>query len=147
MSDQSDYAVHAADWQADQSALIELRTRVFVDEQKVPADMEIDEQDPVCQHFKVTNTDGKIVATARLLSNAYIGRMCVDRGLRGSGIGGSLLQYIIDQAENQGFKQLHLNAQVDAVPFYQRYGFVTDSDIFVEAGIDHQHMTRQSGAE
>ena len=145
MSNLSGYSISTADWQIDQLALIELRTQVFVDEQKVPADMEIDEKDPVCQHYKVTNSDGTIVATARLLANAYIGRMCVHSRLRGSGIGGSLLQYIIEQAESQGFKQLHLNAQVDAVPFYQRFGFVTDSDIFVEAGIDHQHMTRQSG--
>lgn len=147
MSSLAGYSIETADWQADKSALIELRTRVFVKEQKVPADMEIDEQDQGCQHYKVTDPDDKIVATARLLPNAYIGRMCVDRGLRGSGIGGALLKYIIEHAEERGIKQFHLNAQVDAIPFYQRFGFVTDSDVFVEAGIDHQHMTRDTRAE
>lgn len=147
MNDPSGYSVTTTDWQADKTALIELRTRIFVDEQKVPADMEIDEHDPICQHYKVTDPDGNIVATARLLASAYIGRMCVDQALRGSGIGETLLRYVIKHAETQGFRQLHLNAQVDAVPFYQRFGFVTNSDIFIEAGINHQHMTRDSGAE
>lgn len=137
----SDISIEKADWQTDQHVLIGIRTRVFIDEQKVPVDMEIDGLDPECLHVKAISSSGNIIGTARLLPNHYIGRMCVLKEYRHKGAGAAMLVYLIDFARQNGFRSLSLNAQISALPFYQRYGFKPDSEIFVEAGIKHKHMT------
>ena len=137
----SDYSVQLADWQDDKEDLIAVRTRVFVDEQKVPPELELDNQDSECTHFKALDSDSNIIGTARLLPNGYVGRMCVLKPHRNAGIGGLILQFIITHAQQQGFDKLALNSQKTALNFYARYGFEADSDIFMEAGIEHVHMT------
>lgn len=133
--------IETADWQTDQQALIGIRTRVFVEEQQIPAELEIDSLDAECLHVKAVNACGDIVGTARLLPSHYIGRMCVLKEYRDQGIGGSMLAYLLDYASCNGFQSVKLHAQISALPFYQRYGFIPDSEIFMEAGIKHQHMT------
>ncbi len=135
--------IEKARWDVDQQALIAIRTEVFVEEQKVPAELEIDGLDAECQHVKALSPDNRIIGTARLLPSHYVGRMCVHRDWRKQGVGGRMLQYFIDHARAQHYPALMLNAQVSALPFYQRYGFVADSDIFLEADIEHRHMTLQ----
>ncbi len=137
----SDIHIQRADWSRDQASLIALRTEVFVEEQKVPVSLEVDGLDPQCQHVKACDADGHVVGTARLLPNHYIGRMCVRQDYRGQGVGGRMLQYFIDLAQQQDTAQLMLNAQISAIEFYRRYGFEADSDIFMEADIAHRHMT------
>jgi len=133
--------VELADWQHDHQALSAIRTQVFVEEQHVPIELEIDPQDEKCIHIKATIAQGQIVGTARLLPSRYIGRMCVLKSYRQQGIGGKMLQYLIDFSIQQGFKNVKLNAQLSALPFYQKFGFIADSEIFLEAGIEHKHMT------
>jgi len=133
--------VDLADWVHDQPGLIALRTRVFVEEQQVPAELELDEMDSRSQHFKALTDQGEIIATARLLPSNYIGRMCVLKAYRNRGLGGNMLSFIIDYARHKQIEQLHLNAQIGALSFYQRYGFEVDSAVFLEAGIEHQHMS------
>lgn len=136
-----DINVQTADWQHDQQALVDIRTRVFVDEQKVPANLEIDGMDPQCVHVKATIPSGVIIGTARLLPSNYIGRMCVLKPFRNHGAGRLMLSYLIEHAQRQNIRALMLNAQISAQPFYQRFGFKPDSEIFLEAGIKHVHMT------
>ena len=104
--------------------------------------MEIDGLDPDCLHVKAVSKKGDIIGTARLLPNHYVGRMCVHADYRNRGVGGRMLQYFIDYADAHGFPALMLNAQLSALPFYQKFGFVADSKIFMEADIAHRHMTR-----
>jgi len=137
----TDISILQADWAQDKDQLTNVRTRVFIEEQKVPVDLEIDGLDPQCLHVKALNQAGIIVGTARLLPNHYIGRMCVDRPYRQHGVGGGMLQFFIDYAHRQHFPALMLNAQISALDFYQKYGFVADSEIFLEADIAHRHMT------
>ena len=136
-----DYRVEWADWPQDHAGLTALRTEVFVGEQKVPVDLEMDEFDAVALHVKAMDQDNRLVGTARLLPNHYVGRMCVARACRRQGVASRMMQLIIDHASAHGFDALHLNAQVSALPFYQGFGFVADSDVFIEAGIEHKHMT------
>lgn len=137
----TDYSIEFTEWRLDADLLTALRHEVFVNEQQVPIDMEIDEMDPQSQHIKTSLSNGKLIGTARLLPNHYIGRMCISHDFRHQGIGGAMLEFIIDYAQKVKIDALYLNAQITAQPFYQRYGFDADSDIFMEAGIPHVHMT------
>lgn len=130
-----------ADWKTDQQQLSKVRTIVFIQEQQVPAELEMDGLDTDCRHVKAINSTGEIIGTARLLPNNYIGRMCVLKDYRNLGVGGRMLNYFIDYARHNEFHSLMLNAQITALTFYQGFGFIADSDIFIEADIEHIHMT------
>ena len=133
--------IKVANWQQDQKELIELRTRVFIEEQKVPPELEIDGLDDICIHLKALTDSGQFIGTSRLLPSHYIGRMCVLKEYRHQGAGSQMLNYFIHHALVRGIPHLMLNAQLTALPFYQQFGFLQDSDVFIEADIEHVHMT------
>ena len=125
-----------------------IRTAVFVDEQKVPLALERDASDIEAVHALARNRLGLAVGTGRLLAAegpghpARIGRMAVSRGLRGSGIGRELLEALMAAAGRRGDAQVTLHAQVSAIGFYRRAGFVAHGEPFEEAGIGHLEMRR-----
>ena len=131
--------IKSADWPAWGEQLTALRNEVFVIEQNVPADLEIDGLDSECQHV-VALLDDEVVGTGRLLPNGFIGRMCVKNKCRGSGIGGQMLAHLIDVANRLDYPQVSLNAQSQVIDFYRHHGFEIDSEPFMEAGILHQRM-------
>jgi len=132
--------VSKALWSEDSEALVKLRTEVFVDEQQVPSEIEVDGKDADCEHVKAV-LHGKFVGTGRLLPSGFIGRMCVLRQFRGQGIGTIMLHKLIELARQEKYSQVQLNSQTNAIAFYQNNGFVVDSDEFLEAGIRHRRMT------
>jgi GNAT superfamily N-acetyltransferase len=75
-----------------------IRFEVFVDEQKVPAEIELDEMDPHCVHAVAYDEAGQPLATGRLLPDGHIGRMAVRKAGRGQGVGGAVLQVLIAAA-------------------------------------------------
>ena len=119
-----------------------IRFEVFVEEQKVPAEMELDEFDALSCHA-LALVDGQPVGTGRLLADGHIGRMAVLAGWRGQGVGAALLQALIDEAGRRGMAQLALSAQTHALGFYTRFGFVPEGEVYDEAGLPHQVMTRR----
>jgi predicted GNAT family N-acyltransferase len=143
----TDFEVSWADWQVERESLVAVRYRVFVDEQQVPQEIELDEMDASCRHVKALDAGGRCIGTARLLPNHFVGRMCVLRERRGQGVASAMMHFLIDHATREGFAWLRLNAQVSAIPFYQRFGFVADSAVFTEAGIDHRRMTLKLAEE
>lgn len=134
--------VRLADWSGEQSALIALRTRVFIEEQKVPPEVEIDGRDPDCIHVVAQLPDGRVVGTGRLLPEGRIGRMAVDRDCRGQGIGRAVLDALITCARRQGFATVELHAQCRALGFYEAAGFRAEGPEFQDAGIPHRRMWR-----
>jgi len=126
-------------WADDGDTLMQLRNRVFVEEQKVSAALEIDGKDSVCQHVKAI-VDGLIIGTGRLLPNGYIGRMCVLVEYRNRNIGTMMLENLVQQALDRGHHKVLLNAQSYIIPFYRKFGFRIDSEEFIEAGIAHRRM-------
>ena len=132
--------ISRVDWSERKQDLLAVRHAVFVEEQGVPFELEQDAFDPQALHLLVTDTDGHAIATARMLPDGHVGRMAVLPAWRGRGIGSSLIKELIRIAGEQGTKALFLNAQIGAVPFYQRFGFAPSGDIFVDAGIDHRRM-------
>jgi predicted GNAT family N-acyltransferase len=131
--------VCAARWSEDKDELVRLRTRVFVDEQKVPTSLEMDGLDAECWHVKAL-IDDVIIGTGRLLPNGYIGRMCVLGAYRNQGIGSMMLKNLVRQAIDNEYQSVLLNSQSYIIPFYEKFGFTTDSEEFIEAGIAHRRM-------
>lgn len=136
--------MHSGNWNDLGRQAERLRMEVFVKEQGVPAEIEVDELDPICRHVVAVNRLGHAVATGRLISDApsvaRIGRMAVVREMRGSKLGRQVLDKLIEAARERGDKEVVLHAQVHAQNFYARAGFVPEGDVYDEAGIDHITM-------
>jgi len=135
--------VRVSNWNDARAEAQRIRERVFVQEQSVPPELEMDEQDVVCEHALAFSGDGLAVGTGRLLPDGHIGRMAVLKEWRGQGIGALLLQALVDKARERGDALARLNAQTAAAGFYRRYGFEIEGAEFMEAGIAHVPMRRE----
>lgn len=122
-----------------------LRNAVFVEEQRIPKELEWDEADAVALHAVAYNRLGRAVATGRMLPHepgvARIGRMAVERSLRGGRLGRDVLYALMGAARERGDTEVMLHAQRSAEGFYTRLGFERRGEAFEEAGIPHQEMT------
>ena len=134
------FAVRLTDWRTDAEALRLVRRRVFIDEQRVPENLEWDDVDEACTHALASGSDGAPVGCGRLLADGHIGRMAVLASWRGRGVGDALLATLVETARARGDARVLLNAQTHALPFYARHGFVAQGAPFEEAGIPHQAM-------
>ncbi|MEF7615797.1 YbgC/FadM family acyl-CoA thioesterase [Aquincola sp. MAHUQ-54] len=123
-----------------------IRSRVFVDEQRIPAALEWDAADAACTHALAVNRFGCPLATGRLLEHvpgvAKIGRMAVLPVARGSHVGRAVLDALLAAARARGDHEALLHAQLSAAPFYARAGFVARGPVFEEAGIPHVEMVK-----
>lgn len=135
----SEFSVRKADWQVDIAALRRVRTRVFVEEQNVPLDLEWDGLDADCVHM-LAMAGEKAIGTGRLTPDGHIGRMAVIADWRGRGVGAALLIQLMKAARARGDRYCELNAQVSAIGFYERFGFRTEGETFLDAGIVHRRM-------
>jgi predicted GNAT family N-acyltransferase len=124
-----------------------IRTAVFIDEQRIPVEMEWDEADAGCPHAVALNRFGLPLATGRLLQEApgiaRIGRMAALQTVRGSGVGRAVLDALMRAARERGDREVRLHAQVSAQGFYARAGFAPVGEVFDEAGIAHIEMARR----
>ena len=143
--------VKTGSWDEMNHTACQLRTQVFINEQAIPKDMEWDDEDAVSLHAVAVNRLGLPVATGRLLPSqvgangvqvARIGRMAVDRVLRGNGLGRDVLLALMAVARQRGDGLVSLHAQRSAEGFYQRLGFTAQGEVFVEAGIEHIEMVK-----
>ena len=126
-------------WKQNHQALRKIRTRVFIEEQQVPAELEWDEFDEQSIHFLALD-DNKAIATARLKPDGQIGRMAVIKEYRNKGIGKKLLSTVLLQAKNDGYNMVYLHAQNKAINFYKKFNFITNGSEFIDAGIMHKAM-------
>lgn len=130
-------------WQQAFEEAFSIRKRVFIEEQGVPEELEIDEFDPSSQHA-IAYVDALGVGTARLVrqnqQQAQIGRMAVLAAFRKQGIGKALLTSLMSLAQEEGVLELTLHAQVYAIPFYEKFGFIAQGPSYDEAGIPHRNM-------
>ncbi len=129
------------------AACLALRRVVFVEEQSVPPDLEVDGLDPVAIHL-VALADGRVVGTARVRTvygAAKAERVAVPSDARGTGIGRALMRAVEEEARAGGLAAVILNAQESAIPFYEKIGYVAEGDRFFDAGIPHRAMRRPLG--
>lgn len=130
-------------WQEAQKDAFKVRREVFIQEQGVPDDLEIDEFDPLALHA-LAYLDNACIGTARLhLKNGetgQIGRMAILAPFRNQGFGRQILKVLIETAQRKHCRYLSLHAQVSAIPFYQKLGFQAEGPVYDEAGIPHRNM-------
>jgi predicted GNAT family N-acyltransferase len=136
------FRVRIADWEREREAMRAIRTPVFIQEQRVPQQIEWDEMDPLCVHVLAVDADGTPIGTGRLAPDGKIGRMAVLEEWRGKGVGAAILDFLIASAQERGIKECRLHAQCHAMDFYLQHGFQADGEQFMEAGIPHMHMHR-----
>jgi predicted GNAT family N-acyltransferase len=130
---------------ADRDEIAALRTRVFVEEQGVPPEVERDDADATAVHALSRDASGRLVATGRFVERdgrAVIGRMATDPAARGRGHGAAVLAELHRQAELRGLAEAELHAQVGARGFYQRAGYTAVGEEYEEVGIAHVTMRR-----
>lgn len=135
--------IKLAETAADQAACRAIRAAVFIDEQNVPAELEVDELESDCLHYlAIKNSDA--IAAARLLpkgDKAKIQRVCVAKSHRGTGLGADLMRFIVADAQARGFSAAILGSQTYAIPFYEKLGFVAEGPEYLDADIPHRDMT------
>jgi predicted GNAT family N-acyltransferase len=135
----SNISIKTVDFNDFYTEIENIRTTVFIKEQKVPVELEWDEFDHDSLHI-LAYYDNKAVGTARLLTDGHIGRMAVLKDYRNRNIGKNMLKYLIKVAQEKAYKNVKLSAQEHAVDFYKKYGFSVSGDIYMDAGIPHLNM-------
>jgi predicted GNAT family N-acyltransferase len=123
---------------------LKVRREVFIEEQQVPEEEEIDQYEDICTHVVVYDHE-QPVAAGRLRNFDGIGKMeriCVLSSHRNHGLGKVVMDKLEQLAKEKGFYKLKLNAQTHAEGFYLKIGYETVSDIFMDAGIPHVTMIK-----
>lgn len=138
-------SVHPVKTDQDIEDIQSVRNRVFVQEQHVPPEIEVDDHDNDSYHA-VARWEGKIVGTGRLeLENpdsGKIGRMAVLGEYRHLGIGGQVLSFLEVHARKMGSHEVTLHAQLYVKDFYEKRGYKEEGSVFFEAGIQHIFMRK-----
>jgi predicted GNAT family N-acyltransferase len=134
---------------SDREQAYALRNIVFVEEQRVPVELERDEQDRDADHVVAVDSAGRCVATGRLVvldaRTGKVGRMAVAAAVRGRGAGRAVLEELERIAAERGLSEIVLHAQLSARGFYDRAGYLPEGDVFEEAGIAHLSMRKRLG--
>ncbi len=145
-----DLTIKLVDTETEMEGALGVRFRVFVSEQQVPMEEELDEIDASATHA-IAIHNGQVIATGRVFyrdedSAARIGRMAVDSDWRRHGIGGRLLKFLEQEATKQGVTTYVLNAQVYVKDFYAANGYEERGEEFLEADIVHILMRKQAAS-
>ncbi|UPW00037.1 GNAT family N-acetyltransferase [Halorussus gelatinilyticus] len=152
--------VRRAETDAERADALEVRRSVFVEEQGVPEDLEVDGKDDESIHFvayaegegeserrDAADTDGlRPVGAGRLREVGEgvgkVERIAVLKPHRGEGVGGEIMRTLEATAAERGLSELVMHAQTPVEGFYRDLGYDTTSDEFEEAGIPHVEMTK-----
>ncbi|MGW7448126.1 GNAT family N-acetyltransferase [Kitasatospora sp. NPDC054795] len=148
-------AVRIAEGEADLELVRAVRREVFVVEQNVPEELEYDEYDATSVHLLALGADGAALGTARLIfgeqareltggveGRVLLGRLAVVVAARGTGLGAVLVRAVEAAGVERGAVEVELHAQVGALGFYERLGYVAEGPVYDSAGIPHRTMTR-----
>jgi len=127
------------DYESHTENICAIRYEVFVGEQNVPEELEIDGLDDEAKHILVF-VDGVPTGTGRILRDGHIGRVAVLKNYRGLGIGKSIMKELIKWAQDKSLEKVWLSSQWHAHSFYLDLGFDCVGEIYKEAGIDHIKM-------
>lgn len=134
--------IEEGDWKTLQHDCERVRLMVFVAEQHVPMEEELDEWDAKSRHFIARDAQHMVMGCARLLPTGQIGRLAVLKPFRKRGVGGALLEAVLRSAKAAGMREVWMHAQTHAEGFYVAHGFVPEGERFMEAGIEHIMMRK-----
>lgn len=124
-----------------QTSILDIRSKVFIQEQNVPAGLEIDGLDNQAWHV-LAEVEGTYVATGRMLCDGHIGRVAVLKSYRGRGIGIKVIEALLNIAQKNQINRVYLGSQLHAKAFYEQLGFKAYGAVYKEAGIDHILMDK-----
>ena len=130
----------------DMLSCLNLRRTVFIEEQNVPENEEVDGDDPSCDHILLTVSDIPVGAARLKYYNDFIKvqRVCVLKNYRGQGIGSKIINFIIRHVEKNDIRSsVRLGSQIHALEFYKRLGFIEFGEEYLDAGIVHKDMEFQ----
>ena len=143
MSEMPQIIVKLGRWDELKDLASPIRLLVFVHEQKVPLEEELDVADADCVHAVAFDAQGLAIGTGRLLPDGHIGRMSVLMTHRGQGVGGQILLALMRHAQKTGFREVALSAQTHALGFYQLHGFIEEGEEYLDANIPHILMRKK----
>lgn len=135
-------ATTVVDYTRYKTSIHAIRTEVFVHEQKIPLELEVDELDRVSQHV-LALYDGRPIGTGRLTPTGRIGRVAVAQHLRRQGVGLCIMQQLLALARQNRHREVVLSAQQHAIAFYEKLGFQREGEEFLEVGIVHVTMRKR----
>ena len=129
----------------EKNQVFQIRTTVFVDEQKVSIEEEIDEFEDSAIHFIGYENEVPVAASRLRWVDEYgkIERVCILKEYRGKSYGTDMINRMEVEVTKKGYTKTKLNAQTRAVDFYKRLGYKVVSGEFLDAGIPHVTMTKQ----
>ncbi|MCQ8128238.1 GNAT family N-acetyltransferase [Methylomonas rivi] len=136
----TNFYLEPANYEVDFDALHYVRHEVFVLEHRIPPEVEFDELDRQCHHVIARDEQSRPIATGRLSPDGKIGRMAVLRDWRNQRVGQSMLRFLLEKARQLGLETVSADAQLAALDFYRKAGFVEEGAVFVAAGIPHQTL-------
>ena len=134
--------IKKADSETELEKVMDIRKNVFIKEQNVPYDIEIDGLDPESEHF-IAYLDDEPIGCARIRTdknNAKLERIAIIKKYRGKGFGTELTKFLIDYCKRENFDEIVLHSQTYIIDFYKKLGFKTRGEIFFEADIEHIEM-------
>ncbi len=139
------FTVSLVGWHDGEPLLRAVREAVFMREQNVPSELEWDGLDEVSRHVLAVSAKGDAIGCGRIVpprgqEPARIGRLAVLREWRGKKVGTALLEALIDYARSRNYPKVIVSAQIQALPFYRRFGFEDEGEEYLDAGIPHINM-------
>ena len=134
------FTVSLVCWHDGEPLLRAIREAVFIREQNVPAELEWDDKDDACRHALALSLNGDAIGCGRMQPNGHIGRVAVLPQWRKQKVGTAIIEALLDEARSRGYKQVDVDAQIHAIPFYQNFGFVEHGKEFLDAGMPHKKM-------
>ena len=135
-----DFTIHPVTWHDGEPLLRSVREAVFMREQGVSAELEWDGLDENSHHVLALSNAGQAIGCGRILPNAHIGRIAVLKEWRCKKVGTAILEGLLAYAQSRHYPEVDLDAQVQALPFYQRFGFVEEGEVFMDANIPHRKI-------
>ena len=134
------FTVSLVCWHDGEPLLRAIREAVFIREQNVPAELEWDGKDEDCRHALVLSLNGDAIGCGRMQANGHIGRIAVLPQWRKQKVGTAIIEALLDEARSRGYKQVDVDSQTYAIPFYRKFGFVEHGEEFTDAGLPHKKM-------
>jgi len=135
------FTVSLVGWHDGEPLLKSVRETVFIREQGVPAELEWDGLDESARHALALSHQGDTIGCGRIFADGHIGRIAVLPQWRKQKVGTAIMEALLDYANSHDYKQVDVDAQTHAVPFYRSFGFIERGKEFMDAGLPHIKMT------
>lgn len=134
------FSVSLVCWHDGEPLLRSVREAVFIKEQGIAPELEWDGLDEECRHALALSSQGEAIGCGRMLRNGHIGRIAVLPKWRGQKVGTAIMEAFLDYARTHGYGEVDVDAQTYAAPFYRRFHFLEEGEVFQDAGLPHIRM-------